>query len=123
LLTKEEQNLFYGSIGSKIRAARIQADLKQEVLATRLGFVSHISIVNIESGKQKIQLHTLVEIADFLNIPLEDLLPPLSTIKKDISNKMLKSLNKEAAKELSNNPDALKKLEAFIKFSSAKTNK
>lgn len=117
MLSKEEQEIFYEKTGSLVRAARIKAMLKQEELAKELGFASHISIVNIENGKQKVQLHTLFDISAILNIPIEKLVPPIKTLGKGISNKMLQAFNKEVVKELSNKPEAMERLKDFIRSS------
>lgn len=67
----------YGRIGKLVRAKREQAKLTQEELAQEVG-LTRTSITNIEQGRQKIQIHTLYEIADALKIPPYALLPPFA---------------------------------------------
>ena len=119
MLSKEEIDGFYRRMGESIKAARINLDISQEELSKYLGFASRISIVNIETGKQKVQLHTLLEIAHYLKIPIQELVPSYESTKKDINAKLLKTLSKEASKEISNDLETLEKLKDFIiKFTS-----
>jgi transcriptional regulator with XRE-family HTH domain len=75
-----------------IQAARVRSNISQEQLAKYLGFKSRISIANIESAKQNIQLHTIYEIALYLNVPIIDLLP--SNTSKEISKSLLRDIKK-----------------------------
>lgn len=116
MLTKKEQDAVYKKLGEIIKAERIKAGIKQEELSTYLGFVSRISIANIESGKQKIQLHTLIEIADFLKLSITDLIPPLETIRKEVNPKLVKKIGKEGIDD----PGTVEKIKDFIRFSTSK---
>lgn len=93
-----------------IKSTRIERHISQEELAKQLGFKSRISIVNIESAKQNVQLHTLVEIASFLNIPVQRLLPPVQK-PKDISKKFIKHIERS----LDWQPDASEKVSDFVR--------
>ena len=64
---------FYKQVGQRIRSKR-GSTLSQEALATAVG-LTRTSISNIESGRQKMLLHTLVDIADALRIDAAQLLP------------------------------------------------
>lgn len=121
VLSKEEQKAFYAELGKLIKAARIKENIKQETLSKDLGFVSRISIVNIESGKQKIQLHTLLEISNILKVSMKDLLPPIETIRKEINPKFVKTLNvnKEIPSEDSKTKERIKN---FIRFTTSSNN-
>ncbi len=121
MLSKEEQKAFYAELGKLIKAARIKENIKQETLSKDLGFVSRISIVNIESGKQKIQLHTLLEISNILKVSMKDLLPPIETIRKEINPKFVKTLNvnKEIPSEDSKTKERIKN---FIRFTTSSNN-
>lgn len=57
----------YKKIGQRIRAKRIASGLSQQVLAN-LAKISRGSISNIESGRQKLQIGTLFDIADALKM-------------------------------------------------------
>ena len=65
--------LDYKAIGQRIRIARIKANISQELLAERAGLsVSHMS--NIETGTTKVSITSLVNIANALNVTLDDLM-------------------------------------------------
>ena len=72
-VTDSEQIAFYKNLGTRIRALRgrmSQEDLSQAVGLTRT------SIVNLESGRQKLLVHNLFAIAEALGVkPSEILLP------------------------------------------------
>lgn len=121
MLSKEEQDVFYRTIGKSIRFARVQGKVNQETLAKQLGFISRISIVNIESGKQKIQLHTLWEISNLLNVSLNELIPPIEDVKKDINPKFVKKI--AGSKEIPNEDSETKeKIKNFIRLSTSSNN-
>jgi transcriptional regulator with XRE-family HTH domain len=121
VLSKEEQDVFYRALGKAIKSARVQGNIKQEVLSKQLGFISRISVVNIESGKQKIQLHNLLEISNILNISLNELVPQIEDVKKDINPKFAKKI--AVSKEIPNeDPETKEKIKEFIRFSTARNN-
>jgi DNA-binding XRE family transcriptional regulator len=64
----------YRFVGKRIRAVRKTRKLSQERLAKLIG-LTRTSVTNIEGGRQKLLLHTLVEIAEQLCVPAVDLLP------------------------------------------------
>ncbi|MBC7382942.1 MAG: helix-turn-helix transcriptional regulator [Bacteroidia bacterium] len=92
MLSKEQQDIFYKKLGDNIKATRGDKFVQDE-LANRTG-LSRISIVNIEQGKQKVQLHTLVEIAALLKVQLSEIIPPLDDLKV-IDSKVEKIIQKE----------------------------
>jgi transcriptional regulator with XRE-family HTH domain len=116
VLSKHEQELFNRKLGEIVRNARIKAEVKQEDLSKRLGFKSRISIANIENGKQSVQVTTLIEIAEFLKLPLTDLIPPLETIKKEINPKLIRRIEKEVIDD----PESVEKIINFIRFTISK---
>lgn len=66
----------YEAFGRLVRARRIQLGWTQERLGGALGAgMTRASIANIEAGKQRALLHTAIELAAALEIPLADLLP------------------------------------------------
>jgi len=69
---KENSNL-YKEVGRKIRAYRGK-NLSQEALGSAVG-LTRASISNIENGRQKLLLHTFVDIADALQVKAGKLLP------------------------------------------------
>ncbi len=63
----------YGSIGKRIRAARIKRGLTQEQIANKIGVTAqHIS--NIETGNSRVSLSALIGIAEILEVSADDLL-------------------------------------------------
>ncbi len=70
----DDHDAFYADVGRRIRQARTEIGQTQEGLASMVS-LTRTSIVNIEKGRQKILLHTLVDIASALQVPSVDLLP------------------------------------------------
>jgi transcriptional regulator with XRE-family HTH domain len=75
----------YAEVGQRIRHYRQQRNLSQDELS-RLLSLSRSSLVNIEKGKHRIQLHILLGIAERLNVPLSNLLEsiPTSNVVNDL---------------------------------------
>jgi transcriptional regulator with XRE-family HTH domain len=67
---------FYREIGKSIFRAR-KPKMSQEKLAVAVG-LSRASIVNIERGRHRLQLHVLCDIAAALGVPPQELLPATS---------------------------------------------
>ena len=63
----------YTALGQRIADFRSKENLSQEELAFRCG-VENKHISNIELGKSKPSLESLVQIANFLNVSSDDLL-------------------------------------------------
>ncbi len=108
MLSKEEQLIFYQKVGERIRSFRKNEKIKQEVLAQRLG-LTRISVVNIEHGKQKVQLHVLIEICDALGVQLHQIVPTIeflgesqdrAKLQKDVEKKLEKFDVQEGASEI-----------------------
>ena len=70
-----ESGDFYPRLGDMIQRARKQRKMSQDGLASAIR-LKRTSISNIEKGRQKLLVHTLVEIADVLNVDAAALLPP-----------------------------------------------
>jgi DNA-binding XRE family transcriptional regulator len=64
----------YTDLGLRIRKAREVAKISQEILADQLG-LTRASIVNIEGGRQRPMLHTILKICQVLQTDLNHLLP------------------------------------------------
>jgi len=62
-------------LGERIRGERIRCKLTQENLAERI-HLTRTSITNIEKGRQKLLVHTLVDLADVFGIAPSQLLSP-----------------------------------------------
>jgi transcriptional regulator with XRE-family HTH domain len=65
---------FYEQFGRRVRSARLDQGLNQEALGHRVG-LERSSISNVEKGRQRVQLHMLLEFATALNMPPAQLLP------------------------------------------------
>ena len=82
----------YHSIGQRIRHFRKAKRITQEELAFRIG-TSAAYVSNIESGKKKPSLQKLTEIAEVLEITINDLiyLPSLNATSSDMTeiNKLI----------------------------------
>jgi transcriptional regulator with XRE-family HTH domain len=65
---------FYEEFGQRIRRARLNLGLNQEALGHRVG-LERSSISNVEKGRQRVQLHMLLEFAAALDVPPIQLLP------------------------------------------------
>lgn len=76
LVERDDQQWVYSHVGVKVSHYRRSRGLTQKDLAEEVG-LTRASIANIESGRQKIMLHTLFHIAFILDVtPLEFLPPP-----------------------------------------------
>jgi transcriptional regulator with XRE-family HTH domain len=72
-----EADLFYVTLGQRIRERRERASLTQAQLGGQLvPPVTRASIANVEAGKQRLLAHSLVQVAQLLHAPLEELVPP-----------------------------------------------
>ncbi len=65
----------YVAIGRRIRDARLRAGWTQGDLAACIG-QTRLSMIGFEKAKQRVQIHTLKQIAALLGVTLSDLLPP-----------------------------------------------
>jgi transcriptional regulator with XRE-family HTH domain len=72
-----EHATLYKAIGQRIRERRVKRGFTQNKLAELLS-LSRTSITNIESGRQKLLIHTLVELAIVLDVDVSELLPEIT---------------------------------------------
>jgi len=78
------QQFFYKTVGRKVRQEREKRGLTQEALGSLVS-LTRASVTNIENGRQKILLHTLIGLAAALKVSASDLLPsPESNLISDI---------------------------------------
>jgi transcriptional regulator with XRE-family HTH domain len=68
---------FYEQFGQRVRSARLNLGLNQEALGHRVG-LERSSISNVEKGRQRVQLHMLVEFAAALEVQPIQLLPDIT---------------------------------------------
>ena len=89
-----DESTFYVRLGGRIREARIKQGLTQKDLAGRLS-LTRTSITNVERGRQKLLLHSFVQLAAALRVTpgqlLGDDVPP-ATPDADRLDELLKGL-------------------------------
>ncbi len=86
----EKEQDFYRDVGRRVRETRKKIGMTQKFLASRVS-LSRASVTNLEMGRQKLMLHTLVDIATELRVAPDDLIPrpkaqspsPLDDLLKD----------------------------------------
>lgn len=71
---RPESERLYELVGRKLERHRHEAKLSQTQLAQQCG-LARGSIANIESGNQRVTLHTLWRLTEVLNIDIRSLLP------------------------------------------------
>ncbi|MBO9682367.1 MAG: helix-turn-helix transcriptional regulator [Flavisolibacter sp.] len=81
-MTEEQIRSVYVELGARIKQARENMGFTQDILADQLS-LTRASIVNIESGRQRPMLHTIIKISDVLNTSLKELLPDSHTEEAD----------------------------------------
>lgn len=69
-----EKDRFYSVVGSLIKAQRKRAKRSQEDLAIEIG-LSRAAITHIESGRMRVQVHTLFAIGQALGVPPDSFFP------------------------------------------------
>ena len=67
----------YKRLGATIKAQRRALGLTQQQLANQLG-TSRASLASVETGRQRVLVHQLYELASQLNISVHELLPESS---------------------------------------------
>jgi transcriptional regulator with XRE-family HTH domain len=72
----------YGYVGQAVARFRGDAGLSQAQLAAAIG-LTRTSISNIEKGRQKMLVHTLMDIAASLSVPVASLLPSPRESRED----------------------------------------
>lgn len=103
--TPDNSSAFYEEVGQRIYKYRDERGMTQEELASHVS-LARTSITNIEKGRQKLLIHTLVDIANALDKSPLDFLPEgvltnkyKNEPKSDPSQKL-----KEMVKDLSLEP-------------------
>ena len=75
---------FYAEVGRRIHGMRGTKGLTQEQLGLRLKPpVTRASIANLEGGRQRLLLHTFVQIAEILECQLDALVPSGSRVSRN----------------------------------------
>lgn len=89
---------FYEALGSNIQSARDRLKMTQTQLGSTLVPPStRASIANIENGKQRVLVHTLVQLARALETKVEKLIPsevpPVQPTLSDVEDELKRKLN------------------------------
>ena len=62
------------AVGKQIRKTRQNKNLSQRDLANKIGYLSQSQISKIESGYRKTTVQDLIEIANALGVPVDELI-------------------------------------------------
>ena len=83
----------YRYIGRRIKELRLlrQPKMSQHALAKEVG-LSRVSIVNIERGRHRIQVHLLFEFARALNVSPQELMPEVSSTPSSLPQSFVQAL-------------------------------
>lgn len=95
----EKLNFIYPEIGKKIKKFRENRKWTQAQLAEAVG-LNRISVTNIENGRNKIFVHTLLSFCYALNINPIDLLPSKTNNQIDLEVHGLKNKEKKWINEI-----------------------
>lgn len=85
---------FYAEVGRRIRQAREKRGLSQEALASAVS-LTRTSVTNIEKGRQKFLVHTLVDLARSLRVEPTTLLPESGITQEKELDELLKDRPRE----------------------------
>jgi len=69
-----DSNALYCEIGSRVTVARLKAGLSQLELSECVG-LTPTSICNLELGRQRTPIDTLIAIAEWCDVSVHDLIP------------------------------------------------
>lgn len=69
-----DDRTFYAEFGRRLRNAREQHRLTQADVARSLG-LTRASVTNVESGRQRLLVHQVAQLAALLDVDLADLIP------------------------------------------------
>jgi len=86
----DKTRVFYAAVGQRIATARA-GKITQEALASRAA-LTRTSIINIEKGRQQVFLHTLIDIAQALSVPVTDLIPATGGVEAQLRDKTQKGV-------------------------------
>ena len=73
--------LLYKRLGTIIKERRHQLGFTQEYLSRQLG-ISRASLANVETGRQRVLVHQLYQLAEKLDVEITALLPDLEETRK-----------------------------------------
>lgn len=83
----ESMEAIYTRFGRELRRVRKERGLTQSELARRVN-LGRTSVANIESGQQRVHLHTLIDFAAALHVAPAELLPEEPAEVEEIAARM-----------------------------------
>jgi DNA-binding XRE family transcriptional regulator len=90
---------FFSLISERIKKARLNNGMNQEILATKLN-ISRTSVINIETGRHNVNLFMVYEIAFHLNIDVKELIPDMDWFINTLNiNQQMDMINVSNLKE------------------------
>lgn len=101
-------------IGDVIKKARKEANLKQSVLAEKIGMTDK-NLGNIENGKQYPQLNNFFRLLEVLNLSVNDFGVKIRASQNDIREKLLHEIYVSSEKELQIYLEILNSLKKLVK--------
>lgn len=101
-------------IGDVIKKARKVANLKQSVLAEKIGMTDK-NLGNIENGKQYPQLNNFFRLLEVLNLSVNDFGVKTRASQNDIREKLLHEIYVSSEKELQIYLEILNSLKKLVK--------
>ncbi len=101
-------------IGDVIKKARKEANLKQSVLAEKIGMTDK-NLGNIENGKQYPQLNNFFRLLEVLNLSVNDFGVKTRASQNDIREKLLYEIYVSSEKELQIYLEILNSLKKLVK--------
>ena len=101
-------------IGDVIKQARKEANLKQSVLAEKIGMTDK-NLGNIENGKQYPQLNNFFRLLEVLNLSVNDFGVKTRASQNDIREKLLYEIYVSSEKELQIYLEILNSLKKLVK--------
>ena len=84
---KRKPEDFYVLLGNRVRLFRQQRGLTQEQIGSRLTpTMTRASLANIETGKQRVLAHTLIQLSAALDVSLDDLTraEPIADVAQEV---------------------------------------
>tara|TARA_R110000751_G_scaffold39719_15_gene94592 strand:- start:40096 stop:40428 length:333 start_codon:yes stop_codon:yes gene_type:complete len=104
------KELFYSKLANNINQARIKSGLSQDEVSRLIG-LSRASIINIEKGRQKVNLYLLCQFADIFKVDVSSLLPEQSS--QTLNNAKLDKIVSIKSKKHVLNTDSVDILRSF----------
>ncbi|WP_124979095.1 helix-turn-helix transcriptional regulator [Nonlabens xiamenensis] len=80
-LSHIDKDQFFSILSEKLYESRLKSGLSQEEVANKIG-LTRASVINIEKGRQKVNIYLLWKFAELYSKGIQELLPPTNEPKK-----------------------------------------